>query len=87
MLNTSLFQPFRFENLVLRKKSFFLCLALGLGVGFLGIHRFYGGDKKEGYVFLFLSLSVIGLPAAILCAWLDAGLLIAARFKQNKTQK
>lgn len=76
---------FCLKNFSLEKKSFAVCLALCMGIGFLGSHRFYNGDKKEGFFFLFLSLSVIGFPAALLCAWLDMGLLVAGRFKQNKT--
>jgi TM2 domain-containing membrane protein YozV len=53
------------------KRSAAIAVVFCIFWGFLGLHRFYVGKKKSGTIMLILSLTVIGLPAAIIWSMVD----------------
>ena len=53
------------ENNDFSDKGSFLCAVLALTLGPLGVHKFYVGRIKSGFLHILASLYIIGIPLAM----------------------
>ena len=53
------------ENNDLSEKGSFLCAVLALTLGPLGVHKFYVGRIKSGFLHILASFFIIGIPLAM----------------------
>jgi len=62
------------------KKSSLLCVILALPFGIIGVHKFYVGRTKAGFLHILASIFFIGIPMVLL----DLYKIIKGEFKDIK---